>query len=788
MDPSRWCRFAISLWAGCSTLAAATTNAPPDDAPSVVPGHSLHGEAFNEGPRQPAYLMPGMPAIRFPVTTTNELAQKFFTQGVGQLHGFWYLEAERSFRQAAVHDTHCAMAYWGSAMANIDNAERSAGFIKEAVHRKASVSHREQLWIEALAEFRKDPKKDEKERHRDLTRALENLVYEFPEDIEAKAFLAVHIWQSAGKGLPISSAQAVESLLKEVFAAQPMHPAHHYRIHLWDGENDPTAIRALPSAARAGQSGPGIAHLWHMPGHTFNKLKRYEDMAWQQEASVRVDNAQIMRDRLLPDQIHNYAHNSEWLAQTLNYVGRVRDAVALTLNMIEMPRHPKLNALDLKEDGTPYASGGNTASHGRRRLMETLLRYELWDDAIALGASFYLEPTGIGIEQARRARLLGVARFARTNLVEGRAQMAALEAAAKGVRTARAASVDAAEAKSKADKKSDEETKKAMTAALESHAEDLKRLDEWTEELRVLESLADGKSDGLTNQVAALKSVSKERLSLLWLALGQNDQAEKLAKEAVEGGTNQVQILANHADVLWRCGKTNEAKEAFAKLRERSAFLDLDMPVFRRLGPLAAELKLPDDWRVAAVKRDDTGERPDLATLGPFRWAPVAAPQFTLPTADGKTVSLRDYRGRPVLVVFYLGHGCLHCLEQLNALAPAVADFKAAGVELLAVSADSVAALGKTQAQAKAAGGFPFPLVADASREVFRRYRAYDGFEEVPLHGLFLIDGDGLVRWQDIGHEPFNEVKFLVAEAKRQLFQVGDKAKLPKRLTASATP
>ena len=62
-------------------------------------GHSYHGEAFNEGPRQRAYLIPGMANVDFPVTTKNEEAQKFFNQGVSALHGFWYLEAERAFRQ-----------------------------------------------------------------------------------------------------------------------------------------------------------------------------------------------------------------------------------------------------------------------------------------------------------------------------------------------------------------------------------------------------------------------------------------------------------------------------------------------------------------------------------------------------------------------------------------------------------------------------------------------------------------------------------------------------------------
>ena len=99
----------------------------PDDAKTVDPGHSMHGGAFNEGPRQHARLMTGMPEVRFDITTTNELTRKFFLQGVGQLHGFWYLEAERSFRESAFQDTNCAMAYWGMAMANANNATRAAG-------------------------------------------------------------------------------------------------------------------------------------------------------------------------------------------------------------------------------------------------------------------------------------------------------------------------------------------------------------------------------------------------------------------------------------------------------------------------------------------------------------------------------------------------------------------------------------------------------------------------------------------------------------------------------------
>ena len=68
---------------------------------------------------------------------------------------------------------------------------------------------------------------------------------------------------------------------------------------------------------------------------------------------------------------------------------------------------------------------------------------------------------------------------------------------------------------------------------------------------------------------------------------------------------------------------------------------------------------------------------------------------------------------------------------------------------------------------------FPYTTLfrADASLNVFKQYRAYDDFEQQPLHGTFLIDRQGLVRWQDISYEPFTEAEFLLRESKRLLAQ-----------------
>ncbi len=748
---------------------AAEVSAPtPDDAKTVNPGHSMHGQVFNEGPRRRARLMAGMPEIRFQITTTNDLARAFFLQGVGQLHGFWYLEAERSFRESASRDTNCAMAYWGMAMANASNPTRAAGFIQEADRRKGPVSRHEKLWIEALAEFHKDPKRDEKDRRREYTRALENIIYEFPDDVEAKAFLVFHLWDSGYKGWPIGSAQAVESLLKEVFAQQPMHPAHHYRIHLWDGEKDESAIRAVPSASKSGQSSPGVAHQWHMAGHTFNKLKRYPDTAWQQEASVRVDNTQLMADRMFPDQIHNYAHNSEWLVQTYNYLGQAGRAVELAANMIEMPRHPSFNTLDKQTNGIAYEKRG-TASHGRRRLMETLLRWELWDETLRLGGTPYLEPTVLAEEQGRRARLLGLAHLGKGNPDGAKEQIQAIESAIALLREERQAHVDTAEAKAKADKKARGEIDAAMAEAVKRTSEPLETLENFIQELQVGLDLHAGETNDLPKRLEALKSVSKERLAGMWFQIGNTNQALKLAREAVEGGTNQVHPLAVLTELQWKAGQKQEALTNFATLRGLSAWMDLQLPIVKRLAPVIGAAGLGSEWRPAPSYPADSGIRPGFDTLGSFRWNPQPAPPLAVMGSDGKPFGLEQFKGRPALLVFYLGGGCVHCVEQLRLLAPWTETFQRAGIELLAISTETVEGLGKTREKAGKDGKVPFPLASDPTLASFRQWHAYDDFEGTALHGVFLVDAEGRVRWQDIGFEPFTDFHFLLPEARRLL-------------------
>ena len=742
----RW--WAVSLTATLSWSVVAKSFETP------VPGHSLHGEVFNEGPRQAAYLMGDTGNVSFPITSANPEAQAFFNQGIGQLHGFWYFEAERSFRQVAMLDPNCAMAYWGMAYANLENRTRGAKFIVKATEKKATASRREQLFIDGLAEYLKDDKRKDEERRKTYIRDLEKVLLEFPDDVEAKAFLAAFLYLSKSS-VPLPSQFAVDAVLSEVFQKQPMHPAHHYRIHLWDHQK---AEKALESAARCGQAAPRIAHMWHMPGHTYSDLKRWADGAWQQEASGRADHAHMMRDRVLPDQIHNYAHNQEWLVRNFMNLGRQKSALDLSKNLLELPRHPKNNSLTT-------GSGKN----GRDRLFQVLEGFELWDDVATLANTMYLEPTDVTAEQTKRLRLVGVAHYHRGEFPQVEECVKQIEAIAAKLEEKAQAEAAEEEKKLRGENKSEADVTKAKDEKLKKAREPISPVEKATAELRGVQLLARGETDKAREQFDKAGDIPKLRQAKYQFLCGQHDKSIESLKAAVQSADTQVIPLAVQVDLLKRMNKLDDAKAAFAKLRDIAAHADLDSPLLARLAPFAKEQSWPDDWRNPAPPRTDVGVRPTLDAIGPFRWSPSPAIDWSLPAPGEKTLSLSEYRGKSVVVIFYLGAGCLHCVEQLQKFAPRVNDFQQAGISIVGISTEDLPSLTTAVTNFSKDKPFPIPLAADPEFKIFKAYRTYDDFEKLPLHGTFLIDGAGLVRWQDISFEPFQDVDFVLNEAKRLL-------------------
>jgi peroxiredoxin len=109
-------------------------------------------------------------------------------------------------------------------------------------------------------------------------------------------------------------------------------------------------------------------------------------------------------------------------------------------------------------------------------------------------------------------------------------------------------------------------------------------------------------------------------------------------------------------------------------------------------------------------------------------------------------------------------------MEQLNAFAPVAKRFEEAGIDLAAVSTDTPEGLRETLAGVgEKRSAFPFPLYSDAPLAAFKAFRAHDDFEEIPLHGTYLIDRGGRVRWQEIGFEPFMKPDWLLEECVRLL-------------------
>ena len=152
-----------------------------------------------------------------------------------------------------------------------------------------------------------------------------------------------------------------------------------------------------------------------------------------------------------------------------------------------------------------------------------------------------------------------------------------------------------------------------------------------------------------------------------------------------------------------------------------------------------------------------------------------SAPDFELTDPQRSPRKLREQIGKgPVVLVFYYGYHCNHCVGQLFALHDDIALFRELGAEVLAISADPPE---WTQARFRTYGAFAFSVLSDPGNKVAEAFSVYHPASGDLQHGTFLIARDGCVRWAHFGDEPFTGNRTLLFE----LARLENRLPLPRR-------
>lgn len=288
-------------------------------------------------------LMTGMGSLNHPVSTGNQLAQKFFNQGLSFVYAFNHDEAIRAFKRASELDPKLAMAHWGIGLAlgpninlDVDPEREKAAYdaVQKALSLAANASPKERAYIDALAtRYSITPGADLKRLALDYKNAMGQLVKNYPDDLDAATLYAEssmnlrpwQLWSLDGK--PAEGTEEIITVLESVLRRNPNHVgAIHYYIHTVEASPNPE--RALTYARRLGNLMPAAGHIVHMPAHIFQRTGDYESSARVNEDAAAADRAYMLArgpNGFYPAMY--YSHNLHFLAVAYGMQGRYTDAI-----------------------------------------------------------------------------------------------------------------------------------------------------------------------------------------------------------------------------------------------------------------------------------------------------------------------------------------------------------------------------------------------------------------------------------------------------------------------------
>jgi tetratricopeptide (TPR) repeat protein len=322
-------------------------------------------EAVADGSADPP-LWEGLGTLSHPITTDDEMAQRYFDQGLRLTYAFNHAEAYRAFKKAQALDPGCAMCFWGEAFvlgANINAAMEGSAVqpafvaVTNAKARAAKASAPERALIDALAtRYANDPEADQAALAGAYADAMAAAHARYPDDPEIAVLFADALmntspwdyWELDGR-TPKGRLGEAAAALEGVLARNPDHPgAIHMYIHLTEASTTPE--KAEPYADRLAALMPAAGHVVHMPAHTYYRTGRYLDSLKTNVAAVKADEAYLAQVQaagaypygyyphnihfvLVSAQMAGDAEHMLWAAERLD--GKIPDEVAAEVGWIQ---------------------------------------------------------------------------------------------------------------------------------------------------------------------------------------------------------------------------------------------------------------------------------------------------------------------------------------------------------------------------------------------------------------------------------------------------------------------
>lgn len=245
-------------------------------------------------------LLTDLGGYRHAVTTQSPAAQRYFDQGLVLSFAFNHSESVRAFQAAQMLDEHCAMCYWGEALAlgpNINVTSNGRVVMEEQAHRQAyaairkaiglktRISEKERDYIDALAaRYSSDASIPRNDLDIAYMNAMRKLYRKYPEDDDVAALFAESMMNTmpwdywVDPETPKALTAEVIDALETVLQRSPRHPlAVHLYIHAVEASSTPQ--RAERAADTLRDLVPDAGHLVHMPAHIYWRVGRYHDAA-----------------------------------------------------------------------------------------------------------------------------------------------------------------------------------------------------------------------------------------------------------------------------------------------------------------------------------------------------------------------------------------------------------------------------------------------------------------------------------------------------------------------------